>query len=180
MALVALPEVLPFARRPPGLPATCTDADLAEAVKAYLCGASEETLSGLLHVPPHAVKHWLDCREWGVLCQTLRPEVEGVLGGQMTRLASLAFVQLEKRLIEGDPAIGANGEVLTDEQGEPIHKPLKAKELSLIATQMLETRAKIKVEDPQKSDMELGLLELAKSLKEFAKAKDISGEASRV
>jgi hypothetical protein len=179
MALVALPEVLPFARRPPGLPATCSDTDLAEAVKAYLCGASEETLAGMLKVPTHAVKHWLDCREWGVLCQTLRPEVEGVLGGQMTRLASLAFVQLEDRIVKGDPVIGANGEVLTDDEGNPRFKPLKGKELSLIATQMLETRAKIKPQDPNKKDDDLTLLDLARSLKKYAEAKDISGEARR-
>ncbi len=179
MALVALPEVLPFARRPPGLPATCSDTDLSEAVKAYLCGASEATISTLLKVPEHAVKHWLDCREWGVLCQTLRPEVEGVLGGQMTRLASLAFVQLEDRIVKGDPVIGANGEVLTDDEGNPRFKPLKGKELSLIATQMLETRAKIKPEKDRNPDEDLGLLEIAKGLRRLAQMKDITGESRR-
>lgn len=173
--VVQIPASLRFVR-PPGLPVTCSDEQLLEAVKAYLCGAREDVLAPMLSVPEHAVKYWTDSREWGELTRYVLPEVRGILSGQLTRCASKALLELDERITDGDYRYDAGGALLG-------RTKLRAKELSLIATQVMEQSERLEklLGNLKDSDDSLTLQELANALETIArKPKDISGEAERV
>ena len=164
--IVNLPDNFPVFARPVGLPLTCSDAQLLETVKAFLCGVPNATLAGMLGVPEFAVRYWLDSREWGGLVAMLKPEVAGILIGQTTRVASLALVQLEERLRKGDQVFNQQG-VMTG------RREIKAKELAEIATKVLEQQKNLERSIGKVTDDEnaLSLKKLADALTNYAEAK---------
>jgi hypothetical protein len=165
-APIALPDNFPVFVRPPGLPATCSDAQLLEAAKAYLCGTDPETLAKMLGVPVVGLRYWTDSREWGQLIEFIRPEVAGILIGQTTRVASLALVQLEDRLVKGDQVFNQQGEYVG-------RREIRGKDLAEIATKVLEQQKNLersigKITD---DDNALSLKKLAAALTNYAEAK---------
>jgi len=161
-----LPPNFPVFTRPPGLPETCSDAQLLEAAKAYLCGTDNPTLAKMLGVPVAGIRYWTDSREWGQLIEFIRPEVAGILIGQTTRVASLALVQLEDRLVKGDQVFSQQGEYVG-------RREVKAKDLAEIATKVLEQQKNLersigKITDDENS---LSLRKLAAALESYAEQK---------
>jgi hypothetical protein len=174
LPLPDLPENFPRFERPPGLPLTCSDAQLCETVKSYLAGAEPAVLAKMLGVPGKSIRYWLDSREWGSLVAMLLPEVRGVMSGQLTRVASLALVQLEARLRDGDQVFNQQGEYVG-------RREIRGRDLATIATAVLEQQVKLEriiggITDDKNV---ISLDKLAAGLKRYAEAKDITGEAVR-
>ena len=174
LPLPDLPDNFPHFERPPGLPLTCSDAQLCETVKSYLAGAEPAVLAQMLGVPKASVRYWLDSREWGSLVAMLLPEVRGVMSGQLTRVASLALNQLEARLREGDQVFNQQGEYVG-------RREIRGRDLATIATAVLEQQVKLEkiIGGITNDDNVISLDKLAQGLKRYAEAKDITGEAVR-
>ena len=173
--VLRIPESLPMFRRPPGLPATCSDEDLEEAVKASLCGADDKSLAKLLKVPSSAVKYWTDSKEWGGIVALLLPEVQSILKGQLTRLASTALTQLDERLQKGDPIYDLTGEY----KGR---KKLKARDLADIAVKVMEQQRALErsIGDISDDENRISLDKLAKALKKAGEEREIDVTPQRV
>ncbi len=169
-----LPVAFPVFARPPGLPQTCTDAMLCEAVKCFLLGTDEKTLARMLCVPKSAVRYWTDSKEWAALIKMYTPEIESMLKGQLTRVASMALRQLEDRLNDGDQVFNQQGECVA-------RRELKGRELAEIATRVLEQRANLEklVGDLGDDKEKLSIQDLAVGLKKFVQAKDVTAESRR-
>ena len=174
LPLPELPENFPYFQRPPGLPETCTDAQLCEAVKSYLAGSDLPTLALMLGVPQRSVRYWLDSKEWGSLVALLLPEFRGVMSGQLTRVASLALNQLEARLRDGDQVFNQQGAYVG-------RREIRGRDLATIATAVLEQQVKLEkiIGGITNDDNVISLDKLAQGLKRYAEAKDITGEAVR-
>jgi hypothetical protein len=168
-----LPTNFPLFSRPAGLPATCSDAMLCEAVKAYLLGTDEKTLGRMLGVPTKSVRYWTDSKEWAALVDLHAPELKQMLKGQLTRVASMTLRQLEDRLTYGDQVFDQKGEFVR-------RREVKGRDLAEIATRVLEQRANLEklIGDLRDDKDSISLQKLAQGLKRYAEAKDISGEAS--
>ena len=176
---ITVPKSLPQFVRPPGLPLTCSDDQLLEAVKAYMCGATKDSLAPMLGVPAIAVAHWTDSREWGELVRLVTREVRGVLSGQLTRCASLSLKELADRLQHGEIVYQ------TSDDGETttIRRALKAKELSTIAREVLEQQERLEklLGNIRDDDDKVDLRKLAKSLENYARmGRDVTEESKRV
>ena len=120
-AVVSLPAV-----RPKGLPRTCSDEALYEAVKAWLQGLPLPQLATMLGVEKKAVKYWIESPEWQQITNIVRPEVEAESKNKLMRTMSLTLDELETRIREGNPVINYEGV----EVGKT---PVKAKDLASIA-----------------------------------------------
>jgi hypothetical protein len=119
---IQIPDSLPQFKRPPGLPETCSDEMLMEAVKASLCGAAPEELAKMLGVPAKGVKYWMNSREWQSIKAYVWPEVKGLVHNELVSVRSKALQLIGKRLHEGDPYYDLSGEF----KG---YRPLKANDL---------------------------------------------------
>ena len=174
-----LPDSFPTFVRPPGLPYTCTDEMLLEAVKCYLIGTDEKTLARMLCVDTKSVRYWTDSREWAALIELQTPELKMMLKGQLTRVASMTLRQLEDRLTYGDQVFDMTGKFVR-------RREIKGRDLSEIMTRVLEQRANLEkvignMTDP---DGKLDLQEIADGLAQYAKqkrfdaSKEIEGDAT--
>jgi len=163
--VIPLPQ-FPVFNRPPGLPETCSDEQLCEAVKIHLCGGTHAAIAKLLSVPEKAVRYWVDSREWGQLTALLKPEVAGILIGQTTRVASLALTQLEDRLLNGDEVWNQQGEIVG-------MRKIKGRDLAEIATKVLEQQKNLERSIGKITDDEntISLKKLATALTNYAEAK---------
>jgi len=173
--VLAIPDSIPQFRRPPGLPLTCTDEDLSEAVKAHLCGANDDSLAELLHVPARSVKYWTDSKEWAAITALFLPDVQLILKGQLTRLASSALNQLDERLQNGDPVYNLQGEYAG-------RKKLKARELADIAIKVMDEQRALEKSIGKIGDDEgkISLEKLARALKKAAEDSEIDVTPTRV
>jgi len=158
-------------QRPSDLPRTCSDAELVEAVKEYLCGASNQELASLLHVEHTAVKKWTGARGWRQLEALLRDQVRELAHNSLSRITHKAFVQLQERLDEGDPMYNWEGQLIG-------YKPVRAKDLAMIAGTLIDKQHE--VEKRIKGEMETGvgadLITLARALENYARMKVINGK----
>lgn len=153
-------------KRPADLPRTCSDDALLEAVQSWLCGATEEDVSGMLNVPRETFKrHWLTSKGWRFLEQCVKEDVRAVAHSNLTRIAQRCFKLIEDRLEQGDPIFDLEGTVIG-------YRAVKVKDLGNLATQMLTQSQEIDKRtagtDPAK---DMSLEELAASLQNFVKAK---------
>lgn len=171
--------------RPPGLPATCTDANLLDAVKASIAGATDEDLAPLLHVPPQAVKWWVASAEWNAIKTHVLPAMKGLFHTQLCGIRSSVIQKLAERVRLGDPIYTNLGEPALNEQGEQLYRPIKAKELAGILVQTSEVLHNLEVEIGVVADDRgiIDLDDLAIALANIAKAghgTDITAESKRL
>ena len=150
-------------QRPADLPRTCTDRDLIEAVKEYLCGASYSELAAMLHIPAATVKQWVRARGWRQIEVLLREQVRELAHNSLSRITHKAFVQLESRLETGDAVYNFAGEQVG-------FRPIRGKDLAVIASTLIdkqhdvERRMKGEVDESTMVDLN----ELAKTLAYYA------------
>jgi hypothetical protein len=172
--VLPIPASLPMFRRPPGLPRTCSDEDLLEAVKASLCGAQPEELADLLRVPKSAVRYWVSSKEWNALKQYVWPDLKGVLHTELVSVRSNILKQIAERVREGDPQFNMRGELVG-------YRPIKARDLTEMLVRTSEIIHVIEKEIGGIRDDEgnISLKELAEGLKRYAQAKDVTVEAAR-
>lgn len=169
--------------RPPGLPATCSDKELLEAVKASICGATDKDLAYLLHVPEFSVKYWVASKEWTAIKDHVIPELKGLLHTQLCGIRSTLIQKLGQRIREGEPQYNQLGEPVTDAEGNPVYRPVKARDLAIMLVQSSEVLHNLEVEiglvvDESKN---ISLDDLAIALKNYAKAPaDITGKSQRL
>jgi hypothetical protein len=163
--------------RPPGLPETCSNDELLQAVKAQLCGATQEELARLLHVPVIGVSHWVNSREWSLLKQHVLPEMKGGVHGELMGVRSLLIRQLAQRVREGDPQYNQLGEFLG-------FRPVKARDLSTMLVQSSEVLHNLELEIGVIRDEKnhISLDNLVVALQKYAKEEpqDITGNSERV
>lgn len=169
-------------KRPLGLPAHWEDSSLIAAVRAHLFGASATSVGEILGASEREIEHWTRTKQWGQLAAIVQPEVNAFLADQMMRLGNKALLALDRRMDEGDPVIGMDGAQKTDDDGNPLFRPLKAKDLAEIAIRvMTERRATLaKQTNPDDDEDKVSLKALAAALKEQGerKIRTIEGEAT--
>lgn len=158
--VVHLPSV-----RPKGLPRTCSDEELYEAVKAWLLGLPVDNVAEMLHVEPRAVVYWIESPEWRQVVNLCMPEVEADSKGKLLRTMSLSLDELEKRIREGNPVINYEGV----EVGKT---PVKAKDLASIAKTLSDMKDNVMAGGKGKTN----LRDLAKYLEDMVKGKTIEGD----
>jgi hypothetical protein len=157
--------------RPDDLPRTCSDAELIEAVKEYLCGANNEEVGALLHVEPATVKQWVGSRGWRTVEALLRDQVREVSLSALSRITHKSFVQLQDRIDTGEPMYNWEGQLVG-------YKPIKAKDLAIIASTLVdkqhEVERRMKGELPDSTKVDLN--KLARALENYARMKVVNGE----
>lgn len=184
---VAVPKTLldELFDRPPGLPATCSDGDLIDAVRKAMIGATDDEIADTLGVPISTVKHWIASKEWQNMKQQMLPVVKNLHHNQLFSIRSIVLEKLTERLRLGDPMYNNLGEPCTDEDGNQLYRPIKGRELSNILAQVNPVLHDLEVEIGVVAD-DRGTIELddlAEALAELARKKrpqDISGESQRV
>lgn len=159
--VVAFPAV-----RPKGLPRTCSDEALYEAVKAWLQGLPAENVAVMLGVKPAAVQFWVDSPEWRQVVSIVLPEVEADSKGKLLRTMSLSLEELEKRIREGNPVINYEGV-------EVGRTPIKAKDLAGIAKTLSDMKDNVNAGG---KGGKLNLRELASYLENMVKGRLVEGE----
>ena len=157
-----------------GLPATCTDHELSEAVRFWLCGGSKEEIALLLHVKPPQVTHWINSRAWQQLARNYAPEVQAIVSGSLTRLKGKALEALADRVENGDFRVDNTGEIVG-------RTPMKGRDLAQVFAQMSDAQVQLEkmigsIKDDDDSD-KISLDKLARGLKRYAEARDITSEA---
>ena len=176
--------------RPFGLPETCSDQELIEAVLASMLGADLDSLAPLLHVPPNAVRHWVGTKEWSALKSQVSPAFKSMVHTELCSLRSLSLLKLRERLRDGDVAVDRQGSPITklvaNDEGEPtevnVTVPVSAANVAkiLIATQSVlhELERDLGVVRDEKGD--ISQEELMVALKRYAQAKEVTGTSERV
>jgi hypothetical protein len=184
--VVAIPkhvDVVEF-ERPPGLPATCSDGELVEAVKASICGASYKEVAELLHVPEFSAKYWISSKEWTAIKQAVLPELKGFLHTDLCGIRSSILQKLGERVRFGDPQYNQMGEPVLNAEGEQVFRPIKAKDLSIMMVQVSGVLHDIEVEIGVITDEDdnISLKALQKALQRAAREdiQDITGSAQRL
>lgn len=164
--------------RPPGLPHTCSDAELLEAVKASLCGATDIELAEMLHVPPVGVKYWVGSKQWTVIKQYVWPQLKGLLHTELCGIRSTVLHKLAERVRDGDPQYNLMGELIG-------YRPVKSRDLATMLVQSSEVIHNLEVEigviRDDKNNISLDNLLVA--LQHYAKAdapEDITGKSERI
>jgi len=174
---ITIPESLqiPEFERPPGLPATCTDAELIEAVKASLCGAGPEELAKMLHVPEFGVRYWVMSKEWNAIKAAVWPELKGIVHSELCSVRSAMISQLAERVRKGDPFYDNFGAFVG-------FRPVKARDLGFLLAQSTEVIHALEKEIGGIRDDEgqISLKDLAAGLKRYAQANDVTGESKRL
>lgn len=169
--------------RPPGLPKTCSDADLMDAVIASMCGAELEELAPLLHVPPEAVRWWVGTPEWVALKRQVSPRIKETVHTELSGVKARAVRELGKRLRDGDVAVDRKtGEPLFNEDGSYVMVPVNAAVVANIlrtSTEVLhELERDIGSIRDEKGDISLNqLVDGLRNLSKLSAAKDITGTA---
>jgi hypothetical protein len=152
--------------RPIGLPRTCSDEALADAVKAWLIGNPPEAVAEILGVKKSTLPYWTQSEEWQRLAGLLMPVVEGQARGGITRTISVVLEKLEDVVTNGNPLVSNEGEIVG-------RVPVKAKDLAGIAKTLYDIKE-------ASSGSALGgnikLHDLMKNLERFANAKEIPSE----
>jgi hypothetical protein len=166
--VIPIPESLPQFRRPPGLPMTCSDATLLDAVKASLCGSGPEDLAPMLGVPVNAVRHWVASKEWNQLKQWVWPDLKGLVHTELVSIRSNLIMKIAQRVKEGDPQYDMRGEFVG-------YREIKAKDLGVMLLQTSEVIHQIEKEIGviRDDDGKISLHELAAGLKAYARDKDM-------
>lgn len=157
----------PEFQRPVDLPFTCSDDDLLEAVQTYLCGGTMPDIARLLGVEPAAAKNWTSAAGWKFIEECVRDDVRKIAHSNLTRIVHRCFGLIDDRLEKGDPIYDLEGEVVG-------YRAVKVKDLGAIAATLydkiheLEDRTSGRHEEEQ-----MALRDLAQSLREFAKVKQL-------
>ena len=177
--VVSIPKTVDVVEfdRPPGLPHTCSDADLIEAVKSSICGGTHKEIAELLHVPEFSAKYWMSSREWTVIKQAVYPQLKGLLHTELCGVRSKALHQLAKRVDEGDPQYNQLGECVG-------FRPVKARDLTFILMSTSEVIHDIELELGviTDEDKNISLADLQVALRAYARAgpADITGKSERL
>ena len=154
--------------RPVGLPRTCSDEDLTDAVKAWLVGEPPEKVSALLGVKKSALSAWTQSEEWNRLAGLLMPVVEGQSRGGITRTLSITLERLEDVVTNGNPLVSNEGEIIG-------RVPVKAKDLAGIAKTLYDIKESSSAAGVSGN---IKLSSLMKSLERFANATEITDDQS--
>ena len=160
--------------RPSGLPKTCSDKHLYEAVKAWLQGESPKVVAEFLNVPVKTLGYWVESHDWHVLVNALRIDLQGYTNSTLGRLQNMTLKELEDRLTDGDEVLARDGSL--------VRIKIKARDLASIAGMLFERKEQIerKLDGiPDKSDSIAELFALADRLR-AANAKEIQGETQIV
>lgn len=158
-------------KRPHGLPKTCSDAALLEAVKAWLLGEPPRVVAEFLNVPIKTLPHWINSKEWNVIVSAAYLELQGYAHSKLGRLVNLSLAELADRLENGDEHVTKDGVV--------VHIKIKGRDLATIATMLMDKQTEVKKRldgIPDKEDTFHELFELAAKLR-YANAKEIQGES---
>ena len=172
--VVPLQEDRPL-RRPPGLTKACSDQDLLNAVKAYLCGAKQEELKEHLKVPLPSVDYWIETREFRQLINDQLEDISQTIKHRLIRTSAKALAQLDDRL--------ENGSTIYNMQGEEVGtRPLTPKELTDITRTVMDQARALDKALPQKNDddAKMNLVKLARSLKALSEQSEIDVTPTRV
>jgi hypothetical protein len=171
--IIPIPESLPQFRRPVGLPYTCTDEMLLEAVKVSLVGGEPAEIAKLLNVPRETLRHWMGSKEWNYLKDWVWPEIKGVVHTELVGVRSKIIRQIGERLTTGDAQYDMRGELVG-------YRPIKARELADMLTKTSEVIHQIEKEigGIRDDDGKISLNELAAGLKRYAQAKDVTPESA--
>lgn len=169
-------------KRPLGLPERWEDEKLLLAVRSHLFGAGADTVADILGTSVQEVKHWTRSKQWGELTRLVQPQVADFLADQMMRLSNKALLALDDCMERGDPVLDMSGAPKLDEDGNPIYRPLKAKDLAEIATKVMAERRALLAKATAEEDDEdrISLRALAAALKDAGekKLRVIEGEAT--
>lgn len=171
--------------RPPGLPVICSDTDLFEAVKASIAGVPDDELAPILGVKTEAVKYWVSSKEWTAIKEHVLPQMKGLFHTQLCGIRSSIIQKLGERVRLGDPMYNNLGEPVMDQNGKPLYRPIKGKELSGMLVQVRDVISSLEEEIGVKADTKghIELDDLALALANLAKPKqptDISGQSQRI
>ena len=149
-------------RRPEDLPAAPTDVALLQAVQAWLIGEPKEFVARKLGVVPAEVAEITTRKGWRFIEDCVRDDVRQIAMSNLTRITHKCFRLLDERLDKGDPIYDPDGRVIG-------YRAVKAKDLSNIATQMIDKHLEIEKRIERLDEKEsLELHELAQSLRNYA------------
>ncbi len=161
--------------RPDGLPVTCTDGDLLEAVRLWLSGGDKIEIAALLKTKPATVNYWINSKGWQVVARMIAPEMQALVSGSLTRLKRQSLEQLADRIENGDYRMDNSGEIVG-------RVPMKGRDLVEVFAKVSDAQVQLEkmigsIKDDDDSD-KISLDKLALGLKRYAEARDITGEAT--
>lgn len=162
--------------RPAGLPDKWTDDEaLLRAVRAYVVGGNPAD-----HLPmtDAEVRFWTNSYQWAKLTALVVPEIKETLRGHLSRISHKAVTELSERIENGDEVLNIDGSPKLNEDGEPIRRKLKARDLADIAQKMMsEQRAlESKIGGYTDDDGKVSLEKLARGLMKLATIQEVPGD----
>ena len=162
-------------RRPTGLSKACSDEDLLNAVKAYLCGAQEEEVRRHLKVAAGTTAYWINTREFRDLVNDQLVDISETIKHRLIRVSAKALTQLDDRLENGNAIYSMDGEQIGT-------RPLNTKELTDITRTVMDQARALEKGLPGKTDDgdKMNLVSLARSLKKLAQDSEIEVKAERL
>ena len=161
---VAGPVVLPARafKRPEDLPQSPTDLALLRAVQMWLTGDPPQLVAKVIGCKPDEMSEMVTRKGWRFLEDCVRDDVSQIALSNLTRITHKCFRLLDERLEKGDPIYDPDGNIIG-------YRAIRAKDLSNIATQMIDKHLEIerRIDRIDEKDS-LALEELAKSLRNYA------------
>jgi hypothetical protein len=163
----------PKFERPVDLPFRCSDEELVEAVQAWLMGAKEEVVAGILRVPVRSLRGWGGGESWQYLMGCLSDPVRKLVHGQMTRLTNKALARIEERLDKGEP-------YYDEETGEvKFYREIRTKDLAALTATLVDKQIDIEKRLLGEKDIPQIPLEIAQlwaGLKRYSESHPIEGD----
>lgn len=124
-----------------------TDGKKIEAIKTYLALGGNATLTAAsLGISRETIFRWKRSNWWNEVITNLRKEEKLVLSAKTKRIMEASMEQLADRLSNGD-------HVYNQKTGELIRKPLVAKDLHKITTDMMDRADKLDAQTEEKKEI---------------------------
>lgn len=176
------PFAAPIFARPLGLPRSCSDEALCEAVFLHCTGGDDEVVAALLGVPSKALPYWTQSEEWGQIKELLRPHLRGIADTKLTRLINLSLGELEDRLLHGEKVgfertNNETGKVLPE-----VRRPLSSKTLVTVLNTLMEKQFLIQrvIDGKDGTNVSPELEKLAETLAAYGKDRREAIEARKL
>lgn len=164
-------------RKVPGTKAHWSDSQKIEAVTTWLATGNMALTAAALNIPHITVRQWKGKPWWNEMVKDIRSEENLQLDAKLSKVVAKATDQLLDRV--------ENGDFQYDQKtGKLVRKPISARDAAKVTTDMIDRRELLQGKKEAHIDnarkIEDRLLKLADEFSRFARAKDVSGQATLI